>query len=523
MVIAVGQPRRDRRNHSYYPLSEDDLLAQWGSRIWTFPEVLLSPGTVITIYTHGVQGHKVISKNEFAAKAWAGIDADDSSQLVNHYLGSLTLSRIELSTIALKCLFSRRTFEDGYRRGDHSYALMGLLRCRPPVEKDDSQFQAFARLSLANDSDQLLERYLCTLPRSDSQKWYDMSDAYQSSLWDIEPRCQVAGICEDDTIILDGAWGASIRWKSFFPIKCATNDSFKRWLAIQVMLNQGWLIMSAITLFSLLSTNTANSATTANTAANSTAPSTATSTVNPTPKPTAGSTTNPAGDAVQSTINWIELLPHNSPQYWVVTGLGCLLILIYLLVVIYSAGLIRIIYGGKSVDSQAALFGFEGYLEAATVEKSIYGGVFGRMGWSENGSPLSRWHINSHNERIGVDPVRNDSNVEQLVLEARFAKEGQPRVFTLVDTKSMQMTIFQAVRPPVCMILCGSEGGMQRALGCSYDWSTQTMYRETVLRMPTESLDRMARVPRFRIGVANLRQHRKCYPRTGKEARGWSV
>ena len=42
---------------------------------------------------------------------------------------------------------------------------------------------------------------------------------------------------------------------------------------------------------------------------------------------------------------------------------------------------------------------------------------------------------------------------------------------------------------------------MQRAIGASYDWTTQTMYRETVLRMPTETLNRALRVPRVKMGI----------------------
>ena len=39
----------------------------------------------------------------------------------------------------------------------------GLLRQRPVVDRTDSEFQAFARLSLANDSDSLLEGLMCLL------------------------------------------------------------------------------------------------------------------------------------------------------------------------------------------------------------------------------------------------------------------------------------------------------------------------------------------------------------------------
>jgi hypothetical protein len=75
----------------------------------------------------------------------------------------------------------------------------------------------------------------------------------------------------------------------------------------------------------------------------------------------------------------------------------------------------------------------------------------------------------------------------------------------------MEVTVFEAVRPPVCLFFCASEGGMQRAIGCSYDWTTQTMYRETVLRMPTTTLNRMYRVSRVRMGIQrpNISCHSK--------------
>lgn len=105
------------------------------------------------------------------------------------------------------------------------------------------------RLSLANDSDKLLERYLCTLPNNSQQPWYNMSDAYNSALWDIEPYCQVAAICDRDTIVLDGARGASIRWKSFFPVGFRTGFSWKRWFAVKAMENMSLLLILMIVFF----------------------------------------------------------------------------------------------------------------------------------------------------------------------------------------------------------------------------------------------------------------------------------
>jgi hypothetical protein len=75
------------------------------------------------------------------------------------------------------------------------------------------------------------------------------------------------------------------------------------------------------------------------------------------------------------------------------------------------------------------------------------------------------------------------------------------RIFTLVDTNTMTVTLFEARKPPVAVLICGEEGGMQRAIGCSYQWTTGTCFRETVLRMETPVLAKMARVSRVRFGM----------------------
>jgi hypothetical protein len=64
-------------------------------------------------------------------------------QLVDHYEGNLILNQLELVTLALECLHSRKTSLKF--QGDVSYALMGLLRIRPKIDQSDSAFQAFAR------------------------------------------------------------------------------------------------------------------------------------------------------------------------------------------------------------------------------------------------------------------------------------------------------------------------------------------------------------------------------------------
>jgi hypothetical protein len=114
---------------------------------------------------------------------------------------------------------------------------MGLLRIRPKVDRTDSPFQAFARLSLANDSDMLLERLMCILPESPAQHWSSVSDAYGVNVWDIYPTCQIAGVCDNDTILVDGAFGATIHWDKFR--KVANTRRVRSWkrLAIQLALH----------------------------------------------------------------------------------------------------------------------------------------------------------------------------------------------------------------------------------------------------------------------------------------------
>lgn len=149
------------------------------------------------------------SKRHFASRAvWR--DGKLVRQLIDHYESSIHLQPLELVSIALDCFSGRQT--DQFNSGDIVYALMGLLRRRPTVNTSDTSFIAFARVSLANDSAALLERLICLQPTRQDLAWYDQSDFWSAKLWDIEPRCQVAGIVDDETIILDGAYGATIQW-----------------------------------------------------------------------------------------------------------------------------------------------------------------------------------------------------------------------------------------------------------------------------------------------------------------------
>ena len=313
---------------------------------------------------------------------------------------------------------------------------MGLLRQRPQIDRTDSDFQAFARLSLANDSDKLLERLICMLPKDRNAPWLVMEDAWNANLWDIYPSCQISGVGNDNTVIMDGAFGAAVRWKSFASVRCISRNSWKR-LGAKVILH-------CSPIFLLIG---------------------------------------------------ILLIP--SPFTF---GIGLIMLLLSLAIILASPLLVRIFYSGKFWGTQAWFFGFEGYLDLATIESHIFGAYMGRLKWSPAGSSISNHRTNEYGECVGVDPTL-DSRVRAMVEQAPNSAYGALKVFTLVDTYTMTVTMFLAVRPPVAVLMCGSEGGMQRAVMCSYDWATQTLYRETVLRMETPVLERMFRVNRFRFGL----------------------
>lgn len=419
--------------------SMDTLLEHWGTRVWTLPEVLLSPShEPMLVYVRGesIDAPTRIQKRHMAAKLE---DKELSRQLIEHYEGSLILGHLELVTIALRCLHGRQ--KGKHLEGDMSYALMGLLRQRPTVVRQDTAFQAFARLSLANDSNMLLERLICVLPKTANQPWHDMEDEWGVVLWDIYPTTQICGIGDNDTVILDNARAASIRWKAFTHVLTFVAGSWRRTFVRYAFRSSSYVFYLGIVFVGL-------------------------------------------GRAGNSAF----------------TALGAILLVIGAVFTLLSPYLIRLLYTGKCRGAQPWFFGFEGYLDLQTIERHVYGANVGYLSWSTNGSPLSRHQSNEYGECEGLDPT-TDPNTAARVRRAVNSAMGEEKIFTLVDTNTQTVTMFAAVRPPVAVVLCGEEGGMQRALLCSYEWTTQTLYRETVVRMETPVLDSMSRLGRFRFGM----------------------
>lgn len=465
LIIALGPS----------PPGSDMALIEWGGRIWTLPELLLCPSDPeIAIYTQGSQfGTECLAKRNFAVRAWK--DASAVRQLIDHYEGSLILTPLELVTIALQCMQERldeMRREPHYKQwapGDMSYALMGLLRRRPQVNKQDTDFEAFARLSLANDSNLLLERLICMSPPEKGMPWQKIVDAWGVRLWDIYPTCQIAGIGENQTVILDGAYGATIRWKSLAPVAfIRRNTGWRTFVKLVLRGAPAWFLIGLLTL--------------------------ATGAADHIP----GISLNPAAI------------------------FGIIMFILAMAIILTSPYLLLTTYRGKFWGTQAWFFGIEGYVPIGIIEQNLFGINLGRLKWSTNGSTRSEHHEAKGRSALegeceAVLPNIPETQQPQTSQSAPPTHDGHERLFTLVDTYSMTVTLLRAVRPPVAVMICGREGGMQRAVLCSYDWRTQTFCRETVLRMKTMVVEKMFRVDRFRFSLIDGQKFRADVEKATKE------
>ena len=411
VAIAVGQTGKDTLDPG---VTTDQLLREWGTRMWTLPEVLLAPlKQNIRVYTRGSDLSKPLklSKSAFPSRVWE--DGDPTRNLIDHYENTLMLSRLELPIIALRCLKHRAATAKAlpFSPGDLSYALMGLLRQRPNVDGTDSAFQAFARLSLANDSDKLLERMICLLPKrqrlagardeterpgantvdvnpSAAQKenmerheFADMTDFWDAQLWDIDPICQICAIAEDDTVVIDGAFAAAVHWDSFQRVAITTKETWTRLMSRSYL--RGIPVWFGIGIL-VVATGGNNSTT---------------------------------------------------------KGIGAIFLVIAIIGIILAPFLILHVYSGKVWNTQPWLFGFEGHMDIEEVEMRIFGFPSGRLSWTPYGSSLSRHHLNTKflaKECEGYDPFEEmEGGSGKALPQERLTEDGKLKIFTLVDTNTM--------------------------------------------------------------------------------------
>jgi hypothetical protein len=282
----------------------------------------------------GPDSTELVNIMEMTHRAWAcrittdnGIVSDGNEEifrlLAEHYTCTLTLSRMELIQVGLKALGSRGLTR--FQKGDMAYALMTLLRMRPRADPTDSEQQALARLSFANDSDHIVERMACMdqLRLPELERRFNISDDLGAKLWDIEPLCQVAGVRQDRSIILDGCHGISIRWKNIPRICFVNRDSWKKAWAGFALRSRPFRFLLGVILVALPFT----------------------------------------------------------------TAIGAFFLVIGILLLITAPFSVTTLYGGKVWGAKPRLIGFEGTLPLHEIERLTLGNAIGRLMYTPSSGP----------------------------------------------------------------------------------------------------------------------------------------
>ena len=139
--------------------------------------------------------------------------------------------------------------------------------------------------------------------------------------------------------------------------------------------------------------------------------------------------------------------------------------------------------GGAVLESAPHLIGLEGTMPKERLEKMIFGDSQGRLTYEPSSTPFGFEHRDP-NLRLGRERA--------WIRESRPEDASPPiqkdhHIFTLVDTGNLTGSIFQAKRPPTVALICGAEGGMLRAVLCSWRFANDCLYKETVIQVPTST------------------------------------
>lgn len=464
MIIATGPPASEKvaatlaGHECPVPASRQQAnttkwLRHWGSRLWTLPELLLCPSEHrVELYVLGSEEPvAALAKRNFAERAWD--DAELVKELVNHYEGSAILSEIRLVETALECFARRGTHQ--FSPGDNAYALMGLLPMsqRPAVHPGDSGFQAFARLSLANDGGAFLSRMLCLLPpnqddHDDHAVWYDnVKDVWGARIRDVHPSSRVVKIAADarDTLVLDGAPSAAVRWDAFDADALRQGEMPRSQLLVALLVWSAGFGLGAIGVLCLA-----------------------------------------ARVMEEERVSFRGRFLYGSLMCIAIFGLPALL-----------APLLYLWHqrGSQRRDMQAQLVGLEGHVDAGAVERHL---------WGHDNGLLTL--VATDDDSGFLDDDDGGSSTGAVPQQQRRRRQLRERFnFTLVDTHMMTVRHIAACKPPVAVFAMGSGGGGgQRAMLCSYDWRDDTFERTTVIRVDDAMVDQMRRINQFRV---RLRSH----------------
>lgn len=481
------------------PNDKPEEKMSWGRRIWTLPEVLLAADKTRYCITPSWEINKTapnsfrdVSLTDMYQSFWPELPPvhqasvgegheerhqDAICHLIDHYTNRTKLSDLQLFTFVIQALAQLTTGPDieGYTTTSMAYAAMGLMSYRITPDESDNTFQAIARLSLVNDSNQLLERLLCLWPYPARKQLSSLGkksqasansiellrniadqDQYATHLWNVQPLCDVVGVGDDKgtpTVIIDRCRGIPIRWKNFPRMKyvkemhgfCATISQF-------IVYAGAWFLRAGFQIFAIVAT--LGFATLSS-----------------------GQTT--ATNQQQSSFNRENVI-FSLLAVAVFFAIGWIISL-------FSPLAVPQLCNGGTRGSSSHIVGFEGTLPMKEIEKIMYGNYQNRLSYEASTTPFSA-NLRDLKLRVGVEPRDPKFWNEERI---RLNIPHNHRLFTIVNTGNMSVSVISAERPPVVALICGREGGMLRTLLCSWRFETNTLYRESVMRMPS-SLERMA-------------------------------
>ena len=425
-------------------LPDDDKSRkeEWGQRMWTLPEGLLAPGDIRVCTWHGKDEYKVqtMGKVEMTSEYWK--DKSDEAPvriLAEHYAGTITLSRLELLSTAIEALSQQVTSQD-FTRADMAYAFMGLLHYRIEPDKTDDIFQVVARLSLANDNDRLIERMIAMFPAPTTNirnlfKMLAEMDQYKTHLWDIEPRCQVVGVGDEpNTVILNECRAVHIRWKSFPRMSYKRHQGIKKSIAELAVRSGAYWVATGYSL---------------------------------------AFTYAPLFISGLDTGNLVLYL----------VGIIAIFIGVGLILACLAPHAVHRLFGGAVLESAPHLVGLEGIMPIYELEKMIFGDSQGRLTYEPSSTPFG-FNNRDPEFRLATEPAWiRDSRPE----DASPPILPNHQIFTLVDTGNLTVSVFQAKKPPTVALICAAEGGMLRAVLCSWRFANDCLYKETVIRVQTST------------------------------------
>jgi hypothetical protein len=424
----------------------DDQTAwwSWGSRVWTFPEALLSQDIR---YKVGRSEVTKINLRQLANIAFE--DRKEAQILINMYAGKDYISRLELVLKLKEAIWKRNsgpgdTNLQGQRVVRHGggseftgypaervYALMGVFPRRILPDDIETEEQALARLSMANDTDRIAERMVAVLPAQipDRACWYSDEDVYGAKLWDIEPVVQTAGITLTGAIVLDGCRAAVIRWKDFPRVAFTTKPGFRRWMADKFV--TGWL-------YNIM---------------------------------------------IGASIVTFE------------AAIGAIFLVLGIAGFLGAPFLVAYANSGRVRTTVPWLIGVKGVISAEEAELYVYGSrPFDdhprKIEYSPTGSKLAI--RGEGNTREGL-PAKQKAEAERL---------AGHNVYTLVDTVSGNLCYFTAARPPTVCVFVAREGGLGRFILCSENCTVNELHKETVVRLPTLISDSMIPCNWLAVGTA---------------------